>query len=529
MRWWALVALAGCHAAATAHMIAEVERPAARAELAAPVTFGPVANPATRWNQVYGAPPTTPARDQIFAALRPDAEPIRDPRLDLVAGDFADLLARGGAADRAVEDFALQSRGVPEAMSALLVSHATSPEAAIADLSPELGPILANAHVGVAGGDGQPFVVAIVHPSLVTLPPTVPRALPAGGAITVRAPVDISMHSPHVTVTYDDDRAAPVTPAIQAIDRVTFETTLTCAQHTGAMWISIDAFDVANKEQHLLLFPIQCAAPLPVSYRVEPRANNTTTDLATRLAAIVNRDREAAHVHALRGDLRADLAAHTATELMKRTGKIAHAWGSSTTIGRLRDQGMVSTVTFEATMHATDLVAASEILMNNPGYREMLVAPEPTHLGINVLPDGQGELFIALEFVQVIEPIPYERIEEDMLRRIDARRSDYDRRHTPLRRDPFLDRFARKYADARARGWSDEVAMDAIQHDPAFVYGPYSLTWRAISLLLDDDPAKAEIGPDRPYQGVGMAVVQAPRNGALVGRTYAIVLYGTLR
>ncbi|MFT3696345.1 MAG: hypothetical protein QM831_24610 [Kofleriaceae bacterium] len=539
MRWAVVVscagALAGCAGAPTAHMIPDVERPAVHVVLAMPVMFGPVAKPATSWNQVIDAPPSTPARDQIFGALRAEAagkgDPVRDPRLDLVAGDFADLIARGGEIDHGVEDFALGSRGVPESMYSLLVSTATTPEAAVAEITPKLEVALhfGNVHVGVGGGDGKPFVVAIIHTSLVTLPPTVPRVLPAKGEITFRAPVDSSLHAPRVTVAFDDDRDHPQTPKLTPVDRVTFETTLSCGDHTGAMWVSVEACDDKNAVQRLLLFPIACATPLDVSYRVEPRKNIAAADLATRLSAIINRDREEAHQNALQGDLRADLAAHDATELMKKTGRVAHEWATSTTLGRLRDEGLLATITLEATMHAKDLAAASEILLNNRGYKEMILKPEPTHIGINVLPDGQGEYFIAVELVQIIEPIRLDRVEEDMMRRIDARRSDYDRKHAPLRRDKFLDRFALKYAYARARGWRDEVAMDAIQHDVNFRYGPYKNTWRAITLLLDDDPSKVDIGPERAFHGIGIAAVQAPRNGALAGRTFVIVLYGTYR
>ncbi|HEY0252650.1 MAG TPA: hypothetical protein VGC41_14040, partial [Kofleriaceae bacterium] len=338
-----LVVLAACGTADLAHMVPEVERPAARAELAAPVTFGPFDQPATSWNQVYAAPSSTPARDLIYGALCAEAagkgDPQRDPRLDLVAGDLAELLARGGEPSAPAKAFALEARGVPESLYALLVSNAQTPEAAIAELVPELELALhfSNVRVGVGGGDGEPFVVAIIHTSLVTLPPTVPRALPARGETTVRAVVDDSLHAPRVAVTFDDDRAASATPAVKPIDRVTFETTLACGEHTGTMWVSIEACDAKNAVQRLLLVPIRCAAPLPPTYSIEPRANAVAADLATRLSALINRDRELAHVHELRGDLRADLAAHDATELMKRTGAVDHVWGASTTVGRLRD------------------------------------------------------------------------------------------------------------------------------------------------------------------------------------------------
>ncbi|MEP6865291.1 MAG: hypothetical protein ABJE66_32030 [Deltaproteobacteria bacterium] len=69
------------------------------------------------------------------------------------------------------------------------------------------------------------------------------------------------------------------------------------------------------------------------------------------------------------------------------------------------------------------------------------------------------------------------------------------------------------------------VVLVATQYDPEFDFGAYGFTWRALTLLLDDDIAKIDLGPDKkPFSGVGLPAMHAPRNGALAGRTYVIVL-----
>jgi uncharacterized protein YkwD len=372
----------------------------------------------------------------------------------------------------------------------------------------------------------------IIHTALVTLPPTVPRVLPAHGSFTFTAPVDVSMHGPRITVTYDDDRLAHDHPNLTIVDRVTFSATISCGNHEGNLWMLVEANDAKNVAQRLVLFPVSCGEGLETSYRIEPRANTnigvTPTELEHRLAAIINRERAAANVQILGGDLRADNAARIATAVMRRNRSVEHDQGSSTTVLRLRDEGLVAPFTLEATLHAKDLATASEILLNHRGYREMLSRPEPTHVGISILYDESHELFIAVELVSIVPPIDTKRIETEMLARIDARRTERERR-IPLRRNLLLDRIAAKYARNRVIGWSDIAVTNLTQNDTELDFGPFGITWRALTLLLADDIDKVDLGADEHFDGVGLAALQAPRNGALAGRTFVIVIYGKNR
>ena len=75
--------------------------------------------------------------------------------------------------------------------------------------------------------------------------------------------------------------------------------------------------------------------------------------------------------------------------------------------------------------------------------------------------------------------------------------------------------------------------------DQPFLYSITGQTpWWIVSILLHAlvivlaglMTVSIDLGPDKkPFTGVGLAVMQAPRNGALAGRTYVIVLYGKAR
>jgi uncharacterized protein YkwD len=352
--------------------------------------------------------------------------------------------------------------------------------------------------------------------------------LPARGVVTFAAPVDSTLHAPRVTVTYVDDRKAQAHPPVAMVDRVTFQTTITCGDLTGLMWLLIEASDIKNVSHGLALVPISCATPLDTSYRLEPRSNTrgvAPAELQHRLAAIINRERAANHLPPLAEDVRADLAAHEQTVLMQREHSVEHELAGSTTTNRLRDNSLVPMVTLEATFHAKDLATAAEVLLDTPGYRELLSRPEPTHIGLSIAYDEQHQLYIAIELVSIVPPIDTARIEAEMFARIRARHPEWPQ----LQRDHFLDHIAWKYVLNRVRGWSDQTVTDATQHDPEFDFGSYGFTWRALTLLLDDDIEKVDLGPNKPFSGVGLAAMQAPRNGALAGRTYVIVLYGKTR
>lgn len=538
MRFAFAALLVACGGVPRAQMIAEVESPPQRATLSAPIVFGPVTNRATAYNQPAGDVPSTAARDQLFTALLETAkdkgDPQRDTRLDLLAGELSELVARGGVADDDLIEFVLHEHGIPEPMHALLVSRATTPEAALTELEPQLLDSLrvGNVHVGIGGGDGQPFAVAIIHTSLVTLPPTIPRALAAHGEFTFSAPIDSSMHSPRITVAYDDDRETRDHPKTTLVDPVTFSASISCGDHKGNLWMLIEACDVKNVVQRVLLVPVSCDEPLETSYRIEPRANTEVApaELEHRLAAIINRERATSGVQILGGDLRATNAARTETALMRRNHSVEHDLAKTTTIGRLRDEGLMAPFTLEATLHAKDLATASEILLNHRGYREMLSRPEPTHIGISIEYDEGHQLFIAIDLVSVIPKIDTARIEAKMLERIDARRPDFDRRQWgPTKRNKLLDHLAWKYVKNRALGWGDTTVSYATQHDTELDFGQFGTSWRALTLLLVDDPDKVDIGPDKEFDGVGIAALQAPRNGALAGRTFVIVIYGKRR
>ena len=120
-----------------------------------------------------------------------------------------------------------------------------------------------------------------------------------------------------------------------------------------------------------------------------------------------------------------------------------------------------------------------------------------------------------------MEPIDTAALTRGILARINAKRPT----DAQIASDPALDKIALRYATERARGWSDATSIARVKGDHELVFGNFLTMHRALSLLLVADPATVDLGPDLPYDSVGIAAVQSQRNGALAGRLWVIVLY----
>jgi hypothetical protein len=70
--------------------------------------------------------------------------------------------------------------------------------------------------------------------------------------------------------------------------------------------------------------------------------------------------------------------------------------------------------------------------------------------------------------------------------------------------------------------------VQLVRDDAQFVYSGYGPIRRALTLLLSDSPDKVDLGPPQPweYDGVGLGIAQAPRDGALAGRVWVVLLFG---
>jgi len=300
--------------------------------------------------------------------------------------------------------------------------------------------------------------------------------------------------------------------------------TFHCGNHTGPQWVVFEARDAKEVGTRLLAFPIDCATHSPETYRIEPRANAAATDVERRLASLINRERVADHLTPLADDRRAADAARTEVQLMRDAEGIGHELGGTTMATRLRDAGLVPPSAREVTLHAADLAAVSELMMNQPSYRAALMSPEITHLGVAVARDAHGELYVAIELVQIAPVIDIARLRDDVLVRVRARLPVKSKLPSSRTLDELASRLARNYAT----GWPESDMMAYAKDDAQLMYSGYAHVQRAMTLLLTDSIDKVDLGPANPaeFDRIGVGIVQAPRNGALAGRVWVVILFG---
>jgi hypothetical protein len=495
-----VVAMCACGNPPIAHV--PVEPPPAPDPIAPPLVFEPTSVDA--YEVPAPAMPKDPAADAIFASMQELANGrgliARDPRLDAVATEVATVVARGAAPSDELVAFALRAHGVIEPAAATVVLRAGD------DLGARFGDrlFLPNVRVGLGG---SPMVAIIVFKSAVTLAAT-PRF--ATQDFTIEATLQPKHHDPEVAVVHEDGDIEHL--AITG-NGVSFSVPFTCGGHHGPQWLDISA----DKAQVAAL-PIYCVTPPPKTFRIEPASNLSPANPVRRLASIINRERLAAGLTALAEDPRATAAARRQAEMMLQAGTVSHEIENSTPAQRLRDAGLIPPVLFESTMHVHGLGRVAELLMNDPAYQAPLDSPVATHMGIAMVPDAKGDLFVALIYVQLVAPVDVHVWADTIVGKLRAV-------WPQARLDVALTRIAHRYAEQLAMGWHESTLWPSIQLDLQSSGRTYSgKTIRAV-VTVDELDAKTMVGTPDLVTDIGIGVVQSRRDGPQAGRVWVVVFF----
>ena len=479
-----------------------VEPPPVRDPIAPPLVFEPAGVDA--YELPAPAIAKDPAADAIFASMQELARGrgviARDPRLDLAAAEVATVVARGATPSDELVAFALRAHGVIETAAATVVLRAGD------DLGARFGDrlFLPNVRVGLGG---SPMVVIVAFKNAVTLA-TTPRF--ATQDFTIEGTLEPKHHDPQLAIVHEDGEIEH--PAITS-DGVSFSAPFACGGHHGAQWLEISA-----DRAQVAALPIYCGAPPPTTFRIEPASNLSPADPARRLASIINRERLSAGLTALVEDPRATAAARRQAETMLHAGTISHEIENSTPAQRLRDAGMIPPVLFESTMHVHGIGRVAELLMNDPAYQAPLDSPVATHMGIGMVPDANGDLFVALVYVQLVAPVDPHLWADTLVGKL---RASWP--HSRL--DVALTRIAHRYAEQLAMGWHESTLWPSIQLDLQSSGRTYTgKTVRAV-VGLDELDAKTMVGTPDVVTDLGIGVVQSRRDGPQAGRIWVVVFF----
>ena len=161
--------------------------------------------------------------------------------------------------------------------------------------------------------------------------------------------------------------------------------------------------------------------------------------------------------------------------------------------------------------------------MNDPVYRADLVSPSITHLGIGVSRDEHGELYVAIELVQIAPAIDPVKVREELIGKLRAT--------SPMAKqasiDRLLQRLADRYATNLAAGWPEDMLWAAIVKDVNLAFARYKHAKKATVVVLDPQKLDgAAIIEGRRFHDLGVSIAQSGRDGPLAGRIWVVVFFG---
>lgn len=498
--------LAACARPAVPRAVAERDTPPVVEALAPPVTLT-IAHPATAYDEDM---PRDPVVDAISGSETIERGLRHDPRLDAAAAELADVLRQGASLSPELVQFATHAHGIVEPPT----FYTTPPPTDV--LAPP------NTRIGTAGE-----LTLVIHVGPVRFQ-ALPRA--SGGAFELRATLAPPYAHPRVTVT-EDDRLV-VHPAV-IVDGTAFRASITCAGTTA--WITVEA----DAPTPLAVVPVSCGMPAE-TFRVEPDRNVQTTDVEHRLTALINRERIAVGLQPLHTDRRATLVAAGYAHTMLRANDIAHDL-AGTPVSRMADAGRRPLLVDETTLRADDLAQASMLLLDNPGYRAQVVAKNATHIGVGVARSPMGELFVAIDYIEIPPPLDAAALEARVAAQIIGKRNtrrtlraSTSRRGRPVfvpappLVDDELTANARYYARQVAMGWSSATVDVMLNRQLLGARHTYDGIHKEVIEVTDPESVDESklFAAGSIVDAIGVGVAQSARDGWLSGRIYMVILYG---
>lgn len=473
-----------------------------RDPIAAPINFEPAMVDAYEVppRQVPKDPAASRVYDQLAEVAKSKGVIHRDPRLDLAATEVAGLVSQGITPSSELVVFTLRAHGVVDTLATSVVLRAGE------DLATRLGDVLAgNIRVGLGG---SPMIAIVTTKSPVTLG-TTPKLV--RDELVLEGTLEPHHLNPEVTIAHEDglSEKAKVT-----VNHTSFSAQIMCGQHRGPQMISIAADGVLA-----IQIPLYCNTSPPTSFRVDLDATTTSPDPARRLAAIINRERTNAGLAPLVDDPRVTRAAVHQAEAMRTAKSISHTADSSTPAERVRDAGVVPPVMFESTMKVANLGRVSELLMNEPAYQKPLDSPIATHMGIGIVRDPQGGIYVALVYVQLVAPVDIHAWADDIATHLYASWP-----HSKL--DAPLAELAQKVAGQLSLGWRESSMWSSLDMDVRSQERVFSgKIVRSVSSLDEVDVLTLIGRPDIKISDFGIGVVQSRQEGPQAGRVWVVVLF----
>ena len=473
----------------------------------------------------YNDPPATPAPsfalgdalvaevEKVSAQLGKPA-PVADGRLFAAARELAEVAPKDAPLVYTLIEFALQRNGIIEPSPHLIVIWGPigDKDEIVSSLAQRLPTILGASDfsrigVGVAERDGDEGVTILALQSSFIDTRPIPRRLDRGGHARIEATVKGPFADPAVYVTREN---GDVEHLALAKSGAGFSADMSCGSSTGRQQVEITASDETGSTV-LANFPVWCGEDPPTSISVHLDADEVAPvssgeEAATRLARLLNRDRERHGVPPLQlDDDLARIAAGHSNE-MRETGVVAHiSPRTGSAADRVRAGGIKSSVVLENVARAYGVGEAEEGLMNSPGHRANILSKDATHVGISVvLGDdvaGRRELFVTQLFIRRTARIDRAAVHTDVRAAIARAR--------PIAEDAQLSKVAQDLANGVAGGQTTAEAARLANQKLSGLRLNYSKVTTLVTTVADLAAFKpSESLGDRSITSYGVGISQ---------------------
>jgi uncharacterized protein YkwD len=313
--------------------------------------------------------------DALTFALRAAGEPHVWPRAWVAAGktlDRATTLAKLEAWGATFQQAGERRCGVAMAAS----KDGTQVVAAVAlDAVADLAPLPTRAHVGMSLTLDAHFLISASNAHvLVQGPDEDPHAIPAW--------IQTEAGEPHLRARFLPDRP-------------------------GAFTVQVVA-DGASGPRPMLEARVFADVPPPAHFEEGAAPGETapapsTTDEADQLTAMVAGLRRWAGLGPLARDARLDALAAAHAARMKAARTVGHDVGDGDPIDRLSRMGESARLVGENVAHAGTTRLAHRALYESPSHRANLLRPEFDRIGVAVVRDSDGSVWVSEEFAAGLE------------------------------------------------------------------------------------------------------------------------------
>jgi uncharacterized protein YkwD len=142
----------------------------------------------------------------------------------------------------------------------------------------------------------------------------------------------------------------------------------------------------------------------------EPQAPlSPATDQSGALLSMVNQARAAEQSPPLKRDPQLDALAAQHAEAMRRLRRIAHDTGDGDPPARVQAANLDVLATGENVAHALDVTRAHRALWASPSHRENLLQPRFDGIGIGIVADPDGSIWVCEVFADFPDRLDGER------------------------------------------------------------------------------------------------------------------------